>query len=234
MKQLLTLSLMLIFLDSFGQKALSGTVLLQPNLHEYHFFTTTGANRFEADFRLLQFPTVAFAHLNFRPSGDYTKWQLSGWRFSQIKDANLFKEDSTGLVEPIGGSDMILAGGKIGFSKGWAGWIKNEDLHFYLEGASSLQLQYIEINPRTSQGYPRTVHAAYVQVGPNLVLQRHFQRGFLSLSMLLPILQFSFEVQQYQNPSWTRRQQETNTVGFDLELWRRSGLEIGGGFFIGT
>lgn len=233
MKTQFTLLFLILPLLSFGQKALGGSVLLQPTLHEYHFFTTAGANRFEADFKLLQFPAVAFAQLNFQPSGDYTKWQLSGWRFSQIKDANLFKEDSTGLVEPIGGSDMILAGGKIGFSKGWAGWTENEDLHFYVEGASSLQLQYIEITPKTSQGYPRTVHAAYVQAGPNLVLQRHFQRGFLSLSMLLPILQFSFEVQQYQNPSWTRRQQETNTVGFDLELWRRSGLEIGGGFYLG-
>ena len=167
--------------------------------------------------------------MKFQDSGNYTKWQLSGWHFNQFNDLDLFREDSTGLVEPIGGSDVKMASGKLGFSKGWSGKTKIEDLHFYVEGTSSLQLQYIEIIPKTSQGYPRKVAAAYVQVGPNFVLQRHFKRGFLSFAMLLPILQLRFEVNQYQNPSWTRRQQETNNVGFDVEVWRRTGLEIGGG-----
>ncbi len=232
MKKSITLAFLFFSLLSFGQKALSGSVLLQNSVHDYHFMTTSGANRFEGDYRLIQFPSAAFSYFKYQASGNYVKWQLSGWRFNQVKYVDLIFEDSTGLVEPLGGADMKMGSGKIGFSKGWAGKTKNEDLHFYVEGASSLQLQYIEVNPRTSQGYPRKVHAAYIQVGPNLVLQRHFKRGFLSFAMILPILQLRLENNQYQNPSWTKRQQGTNNIGFDMEVWRRTGLEIGGGFFI--
>ncbi len=233
MKHLLTLAFLFFSLLSFGQKALSGSMLLQDNGQDLQFTSTLGNLRIEREYEIKQIPTFAATYFNFQESGRYNKWQLSGWRFNKITDIETAYEDSTGLIEPTNGNDLLLASGRIGFAKGWSITPKDEKLHLFVEVSLNAGWQYAEYNPRTSQDFPRTFFGTSTQLGPNLVLQKDFERGFLRVAVLAPVLQFSTEYSRIENPLFSLSANTTSASSFDVDGWKHGGLELGGGFFLG-
>lgn len=234
MKNLTTLAFLFFTVFSFGQKALSGSVLVQDNGQDLHFTSTLGSGiRTEWVHDVLRVPSFAVAYFNFREPGNYTKWQLSGWRFDKITDLEKVYDDSTGLNETSAGGDLILASGSIGFAKSWLTMITSKKLSLILEGAINTGWQYTEYRPRTSQQFTRTFIGTSTQFGPNVVLHKNFEQGFLRVALLAPLFQFSTEYNRNQNPTLTASQNTISTIGFDISLWKRTGLEIGGGLFFG-
>lgn len=231
MKKLVTLIFLFNAIISFGQKALTGSILIQNSGHHLGNDEFMNGLLITKYYNTVQIPTASFAYQHFRSSGSYIRWQLSGWRYQRITDEITGFQPSTGLIEVNRGVRIYLASGRIGFAGGLKIADIKENSRIFLEFALTSGWRSARYSPYTSIDYPRQIFTTATQLGPNIVLHRDFGKGFLRFAGLLPILQFKTEYYRIDDPTLPVAANRQTSTYVDGQGWRNAGVEIGGGFY---
>lgn len=228
MKRILTFVFLCVSFAAIGQKALSGTLVLQDNFIQFNHVTDTAEQKVESYYKPSQFPTFSFSFLKFRETGGYMRFYLSGWQHTKIDDFE-FVYSSNGTM--LNGGGIKLLSGRIGYARGMRLSNKNEKHSLFLETDLNAGFQYNSIQPKTIAISYRTIWAAYTRLGINFIWQRNYKNGFFRLIALLPALQINTEHYSNIDPVFPSVSTETNKTYLDTDALSRKGLEIGGGFY---
>ena len=128
------------------------------------------------------------------------------------------------------GTTVHLASGSIGFARG-VQLIALKKNRIILEFALTTGWRAATYNPFTSQEYPRKIFTTATQAGPNIVLHRVFDKGYIRFAGLLPIFQFKTELYHISDPSLPTATNKQTSSYVSGDGWRNAGVEIGGGYY---
>lgn len=231
MKISITLAFLFVSSLSFGQKALTASILLQNSGQLLGNDELINGLRITRFYNTVQIPTVAVAYLHFGYLGGYVRWQLSGWRYQKTTDEVSSLDISTGLYEVNRGVNVQMAGGRIGFGRGIQLGARYKN-RIILEFALTSGWHLADFSPFTSSEYPRRIFTTSTQAGTNLVLHRNFEKGFLRFAGLLPFFQLKTESYRISDPSLPASTNRQSSAYLSGDGWRNAGVEIGGGFYI--
>ncbi|MCC6723059.1 MAG: hypothetical protein IT258_01020 [Saprospiraceae bacterium] len=231
MKHLISLLFLSLALVSFGQKALTASLHLQNSGHHLGNDELINGSLITRYYNTAQIPTVSLAYMHFGYLGGYVRWQLSGWRYQRIVDEVSSYNPATGLYSVNRGTTIRLASGSIGFARGVQLAAINES-RIILEFALTAGWRLADYSPFTSQEYPRKIFTTATQAGPNIVLHRVFDKGYIRFAGLLPIFQFKTESYHIEDPSLPASANRRTSSYVSGDGWRNAGVEIGGGLYI--
>ncbi|MBI5917363.1 MAG: hypothetical protein HY842_18500 [Bacteroidetes bacterium] len=231
----LTLCFLLFTLISFGQHALSGSVMLRASQQKYEYSLSNDNEQhvYTGNINETKAPLLDLSILVFNEKGNFNKWSASGWHFNRSEDYRELYEDSTNLQYPEAGADLIRVGGGVRYVSGWQVKKVTENLSLFVTAFASGHYQYIENTPKTSQGYPINVNAVNMEFGVGFHAQRSFgDTWFVTLGIPVPFYEAGFYRISFQNPLFSWEESLQKTWYHNLRFWERTGLEIGAGFYL--
>ncbi len=248
MKNTVTLFFLFTSLYCLGQKAITGSIILQNNQKDLGLNGHLGDIQLDNNYHSKHFPSFSLAYFNFKQQNKhklkkgkkfslrkvtkYNRWNLMGFHAYQPEAAKIPVRDSTGNIKRYQDAEVQLAGGRVGFSKGIQVGKELGNFKLYFEPALTLGWQKASYTPKQSFYFPKEYSSMNATLGSNFALHRYFKSGFIRVAALMPIFRFGIDKRRINNPSWTKRQQESGGFFLDLALIKHTGLEIGGGFNI--
>lgn len=232
MKKLVTL--VMLFMSCYvvhAQRALTASILLQNSGQHYGVDDYINNKIVTKYYSTVQLPTIALGYMHFGYRGGYVRWYLSGWRYKKLTDEVSVYDPFTGLFDVHKVNVVHFGGGRIGFSRGFQIAKIKDKIPICLELSVTGEWQIADYKPFSSSEFHRRITTTVTQVGPNIVLHRNFEKGFLRFVGLLPVFQMKTEYYRLDDPSIPSSGKAKTATYFEGTRWESAGAEIGAGYY---
>lgn len=229
MKKLTTLVFALSFLTGFGQVAISGSAIFQDNYDDFSL-SNAGVGLSERKYREIRIPAFAAGLTNFKKTGNYSRWLLSGWHYYNREGFDVLADVINAPPTEVAPNKITTAGGRASYGYGLLLNKGEAKTRIFVEPNISFGWQYVKRVPTS----PTFIESEYknfnFEIGSNLSVHRNFRRFFARVALIIPVIRFSDET-YYLNYPFLSKKDNTKSDFNSILAFKRIGIELGGGFF---